>query len=161
MDLEKAQAKPPMSMVVFMMENGSMTKSMVTGSINIKMILNIMESGKKIFEKAMEPTITQMEIDTKVTGISISKVGLELTTIPMEIFTKDNGSMESPTAKGIIYITETKESTKETGKMVKKKDLVSLLLMINMATPESGNRIKKMGEDHTFIQMVSDMKEDG
>lgn len=33
--------------------------------------------------------------------------------------------------------------------------------MISMVIQESGNKIKKMGEGLTFIQMARDMKEDG
>lgn len=50
-----------------------------------------MASGKKTFERVMEPIIIQMAIDMKEIGISIFKVELEHIIIRMVIFTKVNG----------------------------------------------------------------------
>lgn len=161
MDQEKDQAKLPMLMEVFMMESGSTIKKMEMASISILMILNIMESGRKIFERGMELINILMEIDMKVTGAMIFRVELEPITILMGIFTRVNGLMEGQMEKAIIFIMEIRECIRATGRTEKKKALENWSLMINMDTLVNGKTIRKMGEDHTFIQTVSVTKEIG
>lgn len=122
---------------------------------------NITDNGKRIYVKDMVHIITQMVIDTKVIGTMIFKMVLVLIIILMVIFIKVNGSMVSQMGKAIISIIIIKESIKEIGRMVRRKDSGSWLLMINMVILVIGRKIKRMAKVHTFTPMAKDMKEIG
>ena len=79
----------------------------------------------------------------------------------MEISTKENGSMVSLMDKATIFIMATKVCIKGTGKMAKRKDLVSLLLMTNTVILESGRIIRNMEEEVISTRMAKDTKEHG
>lgn len=117
-----------------------------------------MENGKKMSERVMELITTQTETDIKEIGITIFKAELALIIIQMEIFIRESGWMGSPMGKEITYITGTKESTKEIGKMVKNKDLDSWSSMTNMVTQENGEKTRKMVEVLIFTLMAKDIK---
>lgn len=74
-----------------MMVNGLTIRKMVMVNTSIWIKPNIMENGKKISEKAMELTTTQMVIDMREIGTMTFNLVLVHTTTPMEIFTKANG----------------------------------------------------------------------
>lgn len=90
-EVVKAQERPPISMVVFTMESGRMTRSMAWGNFNTSTRPNTTEIGKTMSARATEPTPTQTEIATKANGTATCKTAWGLTTTQTETSTRDNG----------------------------------------------------------------------
>ena len=67
----------------------------------------------------------RMETDMKETGTMISRMELEPIITLMGISIRENGSMGNLMEKETTYTMETKEFTRATGKMERRKDLVS------------------------------------
>jgi len=114
-----------------------------------------------MFAKVMEPTSLQMETSTKVTGIETCKTVEEHTTTQTEISIKATGSMVGSMEMVTTFMQLTRGSSKEPGKMVKRKVLGSWLLMTNMATLEPGIRTRNKGEVLIYTRMARDTKESG
>ena len=83
------------------------------------------DNGKTISDSGSGPISIQMETNIKEIGImTFNGVWGHITT-QTEIYTKANGKEGSPTAKATISIKVEKQYTRETGKMVKNRDLAS------------------------------------
>ncbi len=96
---------------------------MVMEFFNILMEQNMMASGNLISDMDMVLTFIQMETNMKEIGTMILKMVWVLITILMVIFIRVNGKVENLMVKEITSTRVERLFIRETGKMVKKKDL--------------------------------------
>lgn len=117
----------------------------------------MMVNGKMDFAKVMVHIIIQMVTNSKEIGCKTSnKVWVHIIML-MEIFIRDNGKQERPMAKEIIFIKVERLFIREIGKMVRRKDLASLLFRIIMAIPANGKIIRSKVKDLISTPMVRNM----
>jgi len=161
MAVVRVQARLPTWMAALMTANGETIRNKAWASFNTSIELNMSESGTEMFAKVMEPTSLPMETSTKVTGIETCKTVEEHTTTQTEISIKATGSMVGSMEMVTTFMQLTRGSSKEPGKMVKRKVLGSWLLMTNMATLGPGIRTRNKGEVLISTRMVRDTKESG
>ena len=94
-------------------------------------------------------------------GTTIFKMESGHTTTQMEISIKGNGPTESPMVKETTFMPIIKECIKATGEMGRSKDLASSSSKINMGTPATGKKIRKMAKVHISTPTTKDTKAAG
>jgi predicted GNAT family acetyltransferase len=150
MGLDRAQAEQHMWMEVSTRVSGNPIRSKGTACSNTSMEQNMMENGVVTRGTVMEPISTQMEINMKVTGSKILNKEWALTTMSMVISIKGSGRQENLMVRETTSIKAERLSTRETGKMAKRKALVNWLSRTIMAIQGNGRITRKMEEAVTY-----------